>query len=171
MRIHIVRDRETLWSLAKQYNVPVSRIRKANPQLTDNEPLAVGSKVRIPSGKVPVSQARSKEQNEQSKEEAQKGDSYQQTPNIAVDPDLFFLEQKQPSEQEHPNDEERPFYPPMPYHIPPYPSVYPHSFAPYSWINAPGPFYPFAMPFRPMPPCCGQQSPREYGESSSYLAD
>jgi hypothetical protein len=169
LRIHIVRGRETLWELAKQYNVPVARILKANPQLTENQPLATGSKVRIPSGKVPVSQAQRGGNRGVSEEKVpvtEQGIEEQplKTPNIAVDPDAFFLEQEEPDQA----DLYQEGYPPsMPYHLPPYPSFYPYSFGPYSWVNAPGPMYPYGMPFAPMPPC-GCRPPAHLDESSSY---
>lgn len=168
MRIHVVRGRETLWELAKQYNVPVARILKANPQLTENQPLDAGSKVRIPSGKVPVSQAQGRENRKGAEEfESNVEEQPLKTPNIAVDPDAFFLEQEEPDQADLYHEE----YPPtMPYHVPPYPSFYPHSFGPYSWINAPGPVYPYGMPMVPMPPC-GCRPPVHLDESSSYQLD
>lgn len=175
MRIHIVRGHETLWELAKQYNVPVARILKANPQLTENQPLPSGSKVRIPSGKVPVSQAQGEEKRAEAEEkepvseqpvsERKKEEPLLTSPNIAVDPDAFFLEQEEFDQDELYQEG----YPPsMPYHLPPYPSFYPHSFGPYSWMNAPGPMYPYGMPFAPMPPC-GCRPPAYSDESSSYI--
>lgn len=169
MRIHIVRARETLWELAQQYNVPVARILKANPQLKENQPLASGSKVRIPSGKVPVSQAQRRESRRGTEESVpvteQDLEEPTMSPNIAVDPEAFFLEQEEPDHADLYQEE----YPPpsMPYHLPPYPSFYPHSFGPYSWMNAPGPIYPYGMPYAPMPPC-GCRPPAHLDESSSY---
>lgn len=54
MRIHIVRPGDTLWKLAKRYNVPLQRLIDANPLIRDPDNLVVGMKVRIPTGGVPV---------------------------------------------------------------------------------------------------------------------
>lgn len=57
MKIHIVRQGETLVYLAKKYNTPLERLLEANPQLSDSESqeLQPGSKVKIPTGKIPLS--------------------------------------------------------------------------------------------------------------------
>ncbi|TCP65640.1 LysM peptidoglycan-binding domain-containing protein [Baia soyae] len=55
MKIHIVRPGEQLWDLVQKYNVPLERVLEANPNIMEPEQLEVGSKVRIPSGRVPVS--------------------------------------------------------------------------------------------------------------------
>lgn len=54
MRIHIVRSGDTLWKLAKRYNVPLQRLIDANPEIQDPNRLEVGMKIRIPTGGVPV---------------------------------------------------------------------------------------------------------------------
>lgn len=60
MKIHIVRQGETLVYLAKKYNTPLERLLEANPQLSENDSqeLVSGSKVRIPTGKIPLSSAK-----------------------------------------------------------------------------------------------------------------
>lgn len=55
MKIHIVRPGEQLWDLVQKYNVPLERVLEANPNIMEPEQLEVGSKVRIPTGRVPVS--------------------------------------------------------------------------------------------------------------------
>lgn len=55
MKIHIVRPGEQLWDLVQKYNVPLERVLEANPNIMEPEQLEVGSKVRIPSGRIPVS--------------------------------------------------------------------------------------------------------------------
>jgi morphogenetic protein associated with SpoVID len=54
MKIHIARAGDTLWQLAQKYNIPIERIREANPALADTDELKAGEKIRIPMGKVPV---------------------------------------------------------------------------------------------------------------------
>jgi len=46
-RYHVVRTGETLWRIAKTYNVKLSKLRKLN-HLAFHEPILVGQKLRIP---------------------------------------------------------------------------------------------------------------------------
>ncbi len=55
MRIHIVRQGEAFEELVQKYNVPFDRLLEANPSVENYENLEPGSKIRIPTGKVPVS--------------------------------------------------------------------------------------------------------------------
>jgi LysM repeat protein len=69
MKIHIVRPGETFFDLVQKYNIPYERLLEANPQITP-EKLQVGQKVRVPSGKVWVSQPETgNDQPEQANEE------------------------------------------------------------------------------------------------------
>jgi hypothetical protein len=52
MKIHIVRPGDEFEQLVQKYNVPLERLLAANPNLQTEETLEVGSKVRIPTGKV-----------------------------------------------------------------------------------------------------------------------
>jgi len=54
VKIHIVRQGETLVSLAQKYNTPIDRLLEANPHLNENDELKPGSKVRVPTGKIPL---------------------------------------------------------------------------------------------------------------------
>jgi hypothetical protein len=62
MKIHIVRSGEAFEELVQKYNVPFERLLEANPHLDDHALLEPGSKVRIPTGKVPVSTPREAEE-------------------------------------------------------------------------------------------------------------
>lgn len=54
MKIHIVKQGDTLFALSQKYGVPLSKIIEANPQITNPDVLAVGDKVKIPAAPVPV---------------------------------------------------------------------------------------------------------------------
>lgn len=54
MKIHIVREGDTMWDLVQKYNTPLERILEANPQIEDADQLKAGIKVRIPTGRIPV---------------------------------------------------------------------------------------------------------------------
>jgi morphogenetic protein associated with SpoVID len=54
MKIHIVRQGEEFEQLVQKYNVPFDRLLEANPDLNGETALETGSKVRIPTGKVPL---------------------------------------------------------------------------------------------------------------------
>jgi LysM repeat protein len=55
MKIHIVRPGEIFEELVQKYNVPFERLLEANPNLNEETTLEPGSKIRIPTGKVPLS--------------------------------------------------------------------------------------------------------------------
>lgn len=54
MKIHIVKQGDTLYSLSKKYGVTVEEMIKLNPQLKDPNKLDVGMKVKVPSTKLPT---------------------------------------------------------------------------------------------------------------------
>ncbi|MFD1773422.1 LysM peptidoglycan-binding domain-containing protein [Paenibacillus rhizophilus] len=54
MKIHIVKQGDTLYELSKKYGVPLDKVIEANPQIANPEVLAIGDKVKIPSVPVPV---------------------------------------------------------------------------------------------------------------------
>lgn len=54
MKIHIVKQGDTLFELSKKYNVPLQAIIDANPQLSDPNKLNIGDKIKIPTAPVPV---------------------------------------------------------------------------------------------------------------------
>lgn len=54
MKIHIVKQGDTLYELSKKYGVPLDKVIEANPQITNPDVLAIGDKVKIPSVPVPV---------------------------------------------------------------------------------------------------------------------
>ncbi|WP_025700204.1 LysM peptidoglycan-binding domain-containing protein, partial [Paenibacillus forsythiae] len=54
MKIHIVKQGDTLYELSKKYGVPLDKVIEANPQIANPDVLAIGDKVKIPSVPVPV---------------------------------------------------------------------------------------------------------------------
>ncbi|WP_138496221.1 LysM peptidoglycan-binding domain-containing protein [Paenibacillus pinistramenti] len=54
MKIHMVKEGDTLYELSKKYAVPLQTLIDANPQITNPDVLMVGDKVKIPSSAVPV---------------------------------------------------------------------------------------------------------------------
>lgn len=54
MKIHIVKEGDTLYELSKKYDVPLAKIIDANPQLVDPNKLDVGAKIKVPTEPVPV---------------------------------------------------------------------------------------------------------------------
>ncbi len=49
MKIHMVKQGDTLYLIAKKYNVPLEEIVKANPDISNPDAIDVGMKVKIPS--------------------------------------------------------------------------------------------------------------------------
>ncbi len=49
MKIHLVKQGDTLYSIAKKYNVSLEDIIKANPEISNPDAINVGMKVKIPS--------------------------------------------------------------------------------------------------------------------------
>ncbi|MBY9079368.1 LysM peptidoglycan-binding domain-containing protein [Paenibacillus sp. HN-1] len=54
MKIHIVKQGDTLYELAQKYGVPLEKLIEANPQLTNPDVLNIGDKVKIPVPASPV---------------------------------------------------------------------------------------------------------------------
>jgi len=54
VKIHIVKEGDTLYELSKKFDVPLTKIIDANPQLVDPNKLDVGAKIKIPTEPVPV---------------------------------------------------------------------------------------------------------------------
>lgn len=54
MKIHIVKQGDTLFELSKKYDVPLQKIIEANPQISNPDELSIGMKVKIPTSAVPV---------------------------------------------------------------------------------------------------------------------
>lgn len=54
MKIHMVKEGESLYTISKKYGVPLEKIVEANPQIADPNKLNIGDKVKIPSSPVPV---------------------------------------------------------------------------------------------------------------------
>ena len=52
MRIHIVKEGDTLYFLSKKYNVSLEKIISANPEIANPNQLTIGMKVKIPSAPV-----------------------------------------------------------------------------------------------------------------------
>ncbi|MGG4394837.1 LysM peptidoglycan-binding domain-containing protein, partial [Paenibacillus thiaminolyticus] len=53
MKIHIVKNGESLYSIAKKYDVPLEELIKMNPQLKDPNEIDVGMKIKVPSSSHP----------------------------------------------------------------------------------------------------------------------
>lgn len=56
MKIHIVQKGDTLWKLAKQYNVDFEALKAANTHLANPDMIMPGMKIRIPTAKKQVAQ-------------------------------------------------------------------------------------------------------------------
>ncbi|UQZ33067.1 hypothetical protein C2I18_05540 [Paenibacillus sp. PK3_47] len=54
MRIHIVKQGDSLYALSQKYGVPLQKIVEANPQISNPDALTVGEKVKIPAAPVAV---------------------------------------------------------------------------------------------------------------------
>ncbi|GAB6929377.1 hypothetical protein JCM10914A_33600 [Paenibacillus sp. JCM 10914] len=54
MKIHIVKEGDTLYELSKKYGVTLAKIIDANPQLVDPNQLQVGTKIKVPTEPVSV---------------------------------------------------------------------------------------------------------------------
>ncbi|MFD1904612.1 LysM peptidoglycan-binding domain-containing protein [Paenibacillus rhizoplanae] len=52
MKIHIVKQGDSLFALSQKYGVPLQKIIEANPQIANPDVLAVGDKVKIPAAPV-----------------------------------------------------------------------------------------------------------------------
>lgn len=60
MKIHIVQSGDSLDELAKKYDLSEDRILEANPNIEKDQPLKQGSKIFIPSGKIPLTKETAK---------------------------------------------------------------------------------------------------------------
>ncbi|UFT97906.1 LysM peptidoglycan-binding domain-containing protein [Radiobacillus kanasensis] len=54
MKIHIVREGETLWKIAQKYNVNFEKLKEVNSHLADPDSLMPGMKIKIPTQAQPV---------------------------------------------------------------------------------------------------------------------
>lgn len=55
MKIHIIKQGDTLHALSQKHGVPLQKIIEANPQISNPNELTLGDKVKIPNATVPVS--------------------------------------------------------------------------------------------------------------------
>lgn len=70
MKIHIVQQGDTLWKLAKKYNVDFEQLKVVNSHLSNPDVIMPGMKIKIPTGGVPVKkQIAKKEESIQAKEQ------------------------------------------------------------------------------------------------------
>lgn len=53
MKIHIVKNGESLYSISKKYDVPLEQLISMNPQLQDPNQIDVGMKIKVPSSSHP----------------------------------------------------------------------------------------------------------------------
>ncbi|GGE75452.1 LysM peptidoglycan-binding domain-containing protein [Priestia taiwanensis] len=58
MKIHIVQKGDTLWTIAKKYNVNFDEVKRLNAQLSNSEDVAPGMKVKVPVVSTSVRKAR-----------------------------------------------------------------------------------------------------------------
>ncbi|WP_243767239.1 LysM peptidoglycan-binding domain-containing protein [Paenibacillus agricola] len=54
MKIHMVKSGDTLFEIAKKYNVDLEKLIASNPQILDPNVIEVGMKVKIPNAPIPV---------------------------------------------------------------------------------------------------------------------
>lgn len=54
MKIHIVQKGDTLWEIAKKYNVDFEQLKSMNSHLSDPNLLMPGMKIKVPTGNIPV---------------------------------------------------------------------------------------------------------------------
>ncbi|GGJ84031.1 hypothetical protein GCM10007063_03160 [Lentibacillus kapialis] len=54
MKIHIVQKGDTLWEIAKQYDVDFDQVKQLNPQLSSPDMIMPGMKIKIPASSKPV---------------------------------------------------------------------------------------------------------------------
>ncbi|MEK3720972.1 LysM peptidoglycan-binding domain-containing protein [Paenibacillus sp. FSL H8-0034] len=54
MKIHMVKKGDTLYEIAKKYNVDLDKLIASNPQIADPNVIEVGMKVKIPNAPMPV---------------------------------------------------------------------------------------------------------------------
>ncbi len=54
MKIHIVKKGDTMYLIAKKYNIPLEDLIKANPEIADPDVIDVGMKVKIPAPSQPA---------------------------------------------------------------------------------------------------------------------
>ncbi|MDQ0417534.1 hypothetical protein J2Z48_001707 [Croceifilum oryzae] len=170
MKIHIVRPGEQLWDLVQKYNVPLERVLEANPNIMEPEQLEVGSKVRIPSGRVPVSPIKRDYLKERTDHE-----SYPQDLQLTIakpirveDAQFYHQYQNEPARYDDYDDDDYDESSEMPMDewdasssVYSYPPSYPTQFAPF-YPTEPG-FYSYphlshvSTPYPNYPPCsdCG----------------
>ncbi|QKG84123.1 LysM peptidoglycan-binding domain-containing protein [Kroppenstedtia pulmonis] len=55
MKLHVVQSGDTLWKIAQRYRVSLQKLVDANPHIDGSDQLEAGVRVKIPTGKVPVS--------------------------------------------------------------------------------------------------------------------
>lgn len=67
MKIHIVQKGDTLWKIAKKYNVEYDALKKLNTHLSDPEKIVQGMKIKIPSESKPVKKAKQEVRTEKTK--------------------------------------------------------------------------------------------------------
>lgn len=152
MKIHIVRTGDSLDVLADKYQLSVDQIIEANPNIKKDQPLEQGSKIFIPSGKIPLT--REEVKTDQSVESHHPDDESNQ-------------QQKSSSAIEREELSESPYYSmppgayvsehiPSPSYMPPLPPM-PSAYCPYSYPSPPvNPYfhmgYLSAFPYYPYAP-------------------
>lgn len=85
MKIHIARAGETLWDIAQKYNIPLKRLQELNSDLGESDQLKRGEKVRVPTGKIPltVSKHDTRERVGDSETEKRKQEGYKEYPHTS----------------------------------------------------------------------------------------
>lgn len=167
MKIHIVRSGDSLDTLAEKYQLSVDQIMEANPSIKKDQLLEQGSKIFIPSGKIPLT--REEEESDQSVESFHSADesNQQQESSSAVEREELSESPYYPTPPETYVSE----YIPSPSYMPPLPPM-PSAFCPYSYPSPPvNPYfhmgYLSAFPYYPYAPY-GQPYGQVYGGDPYY---
>ena len=141
MKIHIVQPGETLESVAERYGISVEKLMQAN-DLEEADSLEAGMKVRIPTGRVPVTQQAAEPAGEPPKRMPEPPKHRPEPPKHRPEPPKHRPE---PPKKEHrpPKEEHRP---PKKEHRPPKKEYrYPNP-SPSPWVS------PDRSPWRESPP-------------------
>lgn len=160
MKIHIVQSGDSLSDLAKKYQLSEDRIIEANPNMDKDQQLKQGSKIFIPTGKIPLTKEGEKKDRPRDYEEDRNNEPIEQRESFSSIESSFRKEKFSypPMQPEAYLSENAPFpsvmpsYPPMPpafwdysYHmVPPNPCynmgqlsavpMVPYYYDPYAYI-------------------------------------
>lgn len=116
MKIHVVQKGDTLWTIAKNYQVSFEELKAANAYLADPDMIMPGMKIKIPAAKAAADKAAGKKA-DYMHPYANNKPVYQtlpeEIPDIPVMPYAGFMMQAVPKMPEMPNMKEIPKVPKM----------------------------------------------------------